>query len=321
MKKFIVVILLLIVIAFGSFLWWKTSSFPVDLANKNSVIFAVKKGDGIREISAGLKAKGLIRSPVAFFLLIKQSGLDKGMQVGNYCLSPSMAMEEITQKLTHGGVCDISTTITEGLRASEIAEKLKENIPTYDSSWISVLVENEGYLFPDTYRIPMDADINTIVKQMRDNFDLKYSTINVKNSKLTKSQIVILASIIEREAGKNDGPVEKQTIAGVLMNRLNAGIALQVDATIQYAKGKDPLTGKWWEPVTIEEYKSVKSDYNTYLFAGLPPGPISNPSLESLKAAANPADTNYMFYIHDKSGVVRFAKTSTEHGANIEKYL
>jgi UPF0755 protein len=318
MKKIISVVLLLVIFVFVGFLWWTDSSSPADFNNKNSVVFVVEKGKGIREISTGLKEKGLIKSPVAFFILIKQTGLDKGIQAGKYCLSASMTMQEITQKLTHGGVCDVTAKIIEGQRAAEIAEILKKSVPTYDSSWITTLVANEGYLFPDTYRIPIDANIEGIIAQMRDNFDSKYAEINTNNSKLLKSQIVILASLIEREAITNE---ERPIIAGILMNRLNAGIALQVDATIQYAKGKNPLTNKWWEPVMLEEYKSVISQYNTYLHAGLPPGPISNPGLESLRAAANPTDTDYLYYIHDKTGQIRYAKTAREHSANVEKYL
>lgn len=126
-----------------------------------------------------------------------------------------------------------------------------------------------------------------------------------------------LASLIEREAITAE---EKPIIAGILMNRLNAAIPLQVDATIQYAKGKNPNNKKWWEPVTLDEYKSVKSNYNTYQFAGLPPSPISNPGIDALFAAANPADTDYLYYLHDRNRKIRYAKTLEEHNENIEKF-
>jgi UPF0755 protein len=228
-----------------------------------------------------------------------------------------MSASEIAQNLTHG-TFDVEVLIKEGLRATEIAEILKDNIPTYNFTWINPLVMNEGYLFPAKYDFSKDTDIETIIKKMRNAFDQNFATINTDNSKLTKTQIVILASLIERESGKD--PAEKPIIAGILMNRLNAGIPQQVDASIQYAKGQNPVTKKWWEPITIEEYKSVISNYNTYLFAGLPPGPISNPGRDSLNAAANPADTDYLYYLHDKNGQIRYAKTLAEHEANIQKY-
>ncbi len=316
MKKLIIVTILLIIVIFGSMLWWKNGVSPADSSNKKFMIFVVEKGDGVREISNRLKAKGLIKSPIAFFLLVKQLGLDKKIEAGDFRLSVSMTAQEIAQNLTHGTL-DIWTTVPEGKRATEIAEILKGKIPSYNSLWVNTLTLNEGYLFPDTYLIPKDADIKTIVSQMKDNFDRKYAGINVSNSRLTKSQIVILASLIEREAITN---AEKPIIAGILLNRRNAGMALQVDATIQYAKGQNRSNKKWWEPVTLEEYRSVASDYNTYLFTGLPPGPISNPGFEALRGAASPADTDYLYYLHDKNRQIRYAKTLREHNANIEKY-
>lgn len=316
MKKLIIVTALLVVVLLASSVWWKNGVSPVDSSNKNSAIFVVKKGDGVREISNRLKTKGLIKSPIVFFLLVKQLGLDKKIEAGDFRLSSSMTAQEIAQNLTHGTL-DIWITVPEGKRATEIAEILQAKIPTYNSSWANILTENEGYLFPDTYLIPKDADIEMIVGQMRGNFDRKYSEINVGNSKLTKSQIVILASLIEREAFTDS---EKPIIAGILLNRLDLEIALQVDATIQYAKGQNQLNKKWWEPVTLEEYKSVASDYNTYLFVGLPPGSISNPGLEALRAGANPANTDYLYYLHDKNRQIRYAKNLQEHNENIEKY-
>lgn len=316
MNKLITIALLLVIVVLGSVLWWKNGVSPVNSNNKNSVIFVVEKGDGVREISNRLKAKGLIKSPIAFFLLLKQLGFDKKIEAGDFRLSSSMTAQEIAQNLTHGTL-DVWTTIPEGKRATEIAEILQAKIPTYNSSWVNILAQNEGYLFPDTYLIPKDADIKMVVSQMRGNFDQKYSEIDVSHSKLTKQQIVTLASLIEREAITN---VEKPIIAGILLNRLNAGMALQVDATIQYAKGQNPTNKKWWEPVTVNEYKSVKSLYNTYLQPGLPPGPISNPGLEALRAAANPTNTDYFYYMHDKKRQIRYAKTLQEHDANIQKY-
>jgi UPF0755 protein len=317
MKRLIAIILILAIAVFSALVWWTDASQPVDPNNKNITIFTIEEGKGVRDIASNLKAKGLIKSPVAFFVLVRQQGLDKKIQAGRYRLSPSMNMSEVAQNLTHGSF-DTTITFTEGQRAAELAEILKENISSYNPSWNSTLEQNEGYLFPDTYDFAPTADIMTIIRKMRARFDEIYSSIDTSKSKLSKPEIVTLASLIEREAITNE---ERPVIAGILMNRLNAGIALQVDATIQYAKGKNAQTNKWWDPVFIEEYKSVKSDYNTYLFAGLPPGPISNPGLESLKAAANPVDTDYMFYIHGKDGIIRYAKTSAEHGANIEKYL
>ena len=316
MKRLTVVLILLIIIVVGGVLWWKNGLSAVNPQSKESTIFVVQKGDGVKEISNRLKQKGLIKSSVMFFLLVRQLGIDKKIEAGDFRLSSSMTAQEIAENLTHGTL-DIWITVPEGKRATEIAEILKQKIPTYDSSWPNVLSVWEGYLFPDTYLIPKDADIEMVVNQMRGNFDAKYATLNANSTNLTKEEIVIIASIIEREAITD---AEKPIIAGVLVNRLNAKMALQVDATIQYAKGQNTSNKKWWEPVTLEEYNTVKSDYNTYLFAGLPPGPISNPGIVALRAAVSPADTDYLYYLHDKDRKIRYAKTLSEHNENIEKF-
>jgi len=317
MKKLTIVILILLVVVLAGLFWWNYGMSPANINNKQSVSFVIKKGTGLKEIAGNLKNAGLIRNRIVFFLYIRLGRFEGKIQAGEFNLSSSMSASKIAQNLTHG-TFDVEVLIKEGLRATEIAEILKDNIPTYNFTWINPLVMNEGYLFPAKYDFSKDTDIETIIKKMRNAFDQNFATINTDNSKLTKTQIVILASLIERESGKD--PAEKPIIAGILMNRLNAGIPQQVDASIQYAKGQNPVTKKWWEPITIEEYKSVISNYNTYLFAGLPPGPISNPGRDSLNAAANPADTDYLYYLHDKNGQIRYAKTLAEHEANIQKY-
>ena len=316
MKRLTAVLILLIILIIGGILWWKNGVSAANSKSKDSIIFVVAKGDGIREISNGLKEKGLIKSSVVFFLLVKQLEIDKKIEAGDFRLSPSMTAQEIAENLTHGTL-DIWITVPEGKRATEIAETLKEKIPTYDFTWANILAGQEGYLFPDTYLIPKDAVIGIIVNQMRGNFDQKYATLDTANTNLTKEEIVILASLIEREAITD---AEKPIIAGILINRLNAEMALQVDSTIQYAKGQNISNKKWWEPVTLEEYKTVRSDYNTYLFVGLPPGPISNPGLVAIRAAVSPADTDYLYYLHDKDRKIRYAKTLSEHNANIQKF-
>ena len=317
MKKLLSLAIILVILVLGGFLWWKNGLSPANPADRKFLAFTVEKGSGLKEIASKLETTGFIKNRIIFFLYARLYRFESKIQAGNFRLSPSMTAQEIAQSLTHG-ILDVRITVPEGKRATEIAEILREKISTYDFTWPNILIANEGYLFPDTYDFSPDTDIKTIVGRMTDNFNQQYSKIDTKNSKLTKSQIVILASLIEREAITDS---ERPIIAGILINRLNAGIPLQVDATIQYAKGKNPLTGKWWEPVTIEEYKSVVSNYNTYLFAGLPPGPISNPGLQALRAAAAPADTDYLYYLHDKNGIIRYAKTAREHNTNVKMYL
>lgn len=313
MKKLVVTLIIVLVIFLLGIFWWQNGIFPVNKDDTSSKIFVVHKGEGVRATANNLKSHKLIRDPIVFFLLTKQSGLDKKIQAGDFRLSPSMSADKIAQALTHGTL-DIWITIPEGQRAGQIAEALKNNMPKYEASWDSQLEENEGYLFPDTYLFPKDSDITTIISIMKGNFDNKFKEVDLSKTKLSKQDLVILASLIEREARHDK---DRNLVSSVIHNRLNAGMKLDIDATIQYAKGK--IDGKWWRTITRDDY-SFRSAYNTYLVAGLPPTPISNPGLLTLVAAANPAKTDYFFYFTDKNGVNHYYKTLDEQTAGIKKY-
>ena len=177
MKRLVILLIVLILLAGGLVAWWKNSNMAADPANKTSQIFVVAKGEGVREIANSLKQKGLIRDPIVFFLQTKRLGLDKELEAGDFRLSPSMSLYDLIQNLTHGTL-DIWTTIPEGMRAAEINEILKEKMPTYETSWRAELEKNEGYLFPDTYLIPRDADITMAINMLRNNFNSKYKTLN-----------------------------------------------------------------------------------------------------------------------------------------------
>lgn len=315
MKKLLVVFGLFLVIVAALGLWWNNGLLPVNKTDKTPVIFVVNKGEGVREIANRLKAQKLIRDSIVFFLLTRTQGLDKQIQAGDFRINPSMTAQEIASDLTHGTL-DIWITIPEGKRALEIAQLLKEKIPSYKPSWDDQLVANEGYLFPDTYLIPKDADISFIISLLTNNFKNKYSTLPVSQT-LSKEQVVIVASLIERE-GKND--TDRPLIASVILNRLELGMKLDIDATVQYALGFQVGEQRWWKKnLTIDDLKLV-SPYNTYKVAGLPPTPISNPGLASLEAVTNPAKTDYLFYMTDAKGITHFAKDIKEHNANIQKY-
>lgn len=313
MKKTVVLLILFLIVVVLGILWWQNGNLPVDRNNEQVKTFVVEQGDNVRAVAYNLKTQGLIRDPIVFFLITKQSGLDKKIQAGTFRFSPSMTTAEIAEGLTHA-TSGVWITIPEGLRATEIAKLFKKYMPLYEDSWIETLQENEGYLYPETYQFPKEATIEYIVTHMRNIFENRYETIATSQTSLSKEEIVILASLIEREALKNE---ERPVISGILHNRLEIGMALQVDATIQYAKGE--TNGKWWSPISVADY-TFPSAYNTYRNTGLPPAPISNPGLESLKAAANPASVDYLYYLHDKNRIIRYAETNTQHEANKERY-
>lgn len=314
MKRLPALLITLFILVGGIYLWWNNGIKAVNPNDKASKIFLVQKGKGVRELANQLKKEGLIKDPVVFFILVKQLGLDGKIQAGDFRLSPSMTATEIAQNFTHGTL-DIWVTIPEGKRADEIADILQEKIPSYDEAWRVRLDANEGYLFPDTYLIPKDADVDMVIQIMTNNFYTKLDSIGLSKNTAQLARIVTIASLIEREAKEN---AEKPIIAGIIQNRLDDGMALQIDATVQYAKGK--RGNSWWAPVRQEEYKSVQSTYNTYLYPGLPPTPIANPGIDALSAAAEPADTPYVYYLHDKNGVIHYARSYEDHMANQRKY-
>ena len=317
MKKLIVFAILIIVIAVGGLLWWYRGIQPFNRDDTSYRIFVVEKGAGVREIANKLKREQLISDPVIFFLLVKNLGLDQKIQAGDFRLSPSMPASEIALALTKGTL-DIWITIPEGFRADEIADLLQKKIPTYDESWRAILSEHEGYLFPDTYLIPRDADKELIVEIFRNNFSAKFEDIYSEDkTELTEKEVVTIASLVEREARH---PEDRPLVASVMLNRLAIDMKLDIDATIQYALGKSRDGKTWWPSITQEDYQNVRSVYNTYRNAGLPPTPIANPGLASLEAVIYPAKTKYLYYVSDKEGNNHYAETLEEHNANIKKY-
>ncbi len=316
MKKIYISLVILTVFLTVTLLWWQNGLKPVTSYNSSAKIFVVAKGQGVREIAKNLKNEGLIRDQIVFFLYTRFNGIDKKIQAGDFRLNPSMKAADIAEGLTRGTL-DIWVTIPEGLRAEEIADLLKEKMPSYDESWRENLRQNEGYLFPDTYLIPREADANMITSLLKTTFENRYKTLDISKTTLSKNQIVIIASLIEREAKHDE---DRKLVASVILNRFNIGMKLDIDATIQYALGYQKDEKRWWKKGLTADNIKLNSAYNTYRVAGLPPTPISNPGLASLEAAVNPSDTNYLYYISDSKGINHYAETLEEHNANIKKY-
>lgn len=315
MKKFATVFVILLIALLGLFVWWSNGQGAVDTSDKSSKIFVIDKGEGVREIGNKLKREDLIKDPVVFFLSVKQQGLDNKIQAGDFRLSKNMNLQKITQALTHGTL-DIWVTVPEGKRADEVADILKEKMPNYQDSWRAQLRLQEGYLFPDTYLLPREASIQSIISIMTNTFEKKYAQIS-PSTNLTKKEIVTLASLVEREA-KIDA--DRPLVASVIVNRLNEGMALQIDATVQYLLAYQSDEHSWWKKNLTTDDLKIKSPYNTYLVVGLPPGPIANPGFAALSAAAYPAKTNYIYYISDKSGHNHYQATLEQHNADVQKY-
>ena len=298
MKRLGIFLVGLTALLIAAVFWWKVSLTPVNPANRQTQTFIVARGDGVREVSKKLKDTGLIHDQIAFFLLVKKMGIEKNIQAGSFQLSPSLSSYEIANRLTVGTE-DVWITIPEGWRSEEIIKYLQEqNIPGPEVGW-----NEEGKYFPETYLVPKQMTIEEVRNLMRRTFE-------VKVPETTQDQLIV-ASLVEREAKRSQ---DRPLIAGVIYNRLQVGMKLDIDATIQYA------LGSWKKDLTLEDLQ-IKSLYNTYTNLGLPPAPICNPGLASIEAAINPAQTDYLYYMHDKNGVAHFAATIEEHNANVAKYL
>ena len=299
------------------------------------IIFTVQPGETAATIATRLQRQGLIRDAELFRLLLRYRKVDEKLEAGDYQLRPDMTMDEIIARLQHGRFEAALVIIPEGWRAGEIAALLEER-GIVDSQEFMELVQGgsydydflrdrpqgsslEGYLFPDTYRVPPRFNAADFIDLMLKTFDARF-TSQMRQAAAAKGwtihEVVTLASIVEREAIV---ALERPIIASVFINRWEAGMKLDADPTVQYALGYQE-EGKWWKTPLLLEDLQVDSPYNTYLNAGLPPGPICNPGLASIQAVLEPAETDYLYFVAVGDGSHAFAKTLEEHNKNREKY-
>jgi UPF0755 protein len=321
-----------LIVVLGVFIWWKENTKPVS-TNTEVSDFVITKGTNAEKVGQQLYEKGFIKSPLAFKFYVQLFDKTQKIQAGQFKLSPSYTMTQVVDALSKGPT-ELWVTIPEGLRREEVAEKVitalelkGEDAETFRIDFLKQTEGLEGMLFPDTYLFARDANAQKVVSTLKNTFDKRIADLggDVPATGYSTNQIIVLASILERET-KNKDPEERPTVAGIYYNRLKLGMPLQADATLQYAIANDKCqmaNGKcedWWPTVFREDY-TFKSPYNTYANNGIPPKPISNPGLSSLKGAVHPIKTDYLFYIHDKEGVIHYAKTLLEHNKNAADYI
>lgn len=302
---------------------------PYNPKDQTKIDFAIRKGESVSSISERLREQKLIKSPTFFKVNIVVQGLSKKIQAGTYLLSPSMSPKEISALLVKG-TNDRWMTIVEGLRQEQIgAQLIKNGFAINPQEWQKKIKDEnlEGKLFPDSYLFPKDADQKTILKIIEKNFQKKVTSDlekEIKESELKLEKVLVLASILEREARSE---AERKIVAGILIKRLKNGWPLQVDASVQYAVGSVKcqssydLNCEWWPKKLSKENLKISSPFNSYTNKGLPPLPICNPGLSSIKAALDTEESPYWFYISDLEGKMRYAKTNEEHAENIRRYL
>lgn len=333
-KNFGPILVILLAAVIGGIVFGYNSVFnntkPVDAGNHDLQEFVVDKGASTKKIAAQLEEAGLINSSLSFQVYVKQNGFDGKLRNGTYLLSSGMSTEEIVDSLLNGIGETIKFTIPEGYTTEEIAGVfVTNNIMSEEDFW--QVIENgdfsqydfladqpmdrhrlEGYLFPDTYIIAKGSSPEAVIKAMLDRFSVVKSSLPDNKSGLSFDDMVILASLVESEARVDE---DRDIIASVYLNRMETDMPLQCDATVQYAMPERK------ERLLYSDYK-YESPYNTYLFTGLPPTAICNPGEKSLIAACQPADTEYFYYLWDKTtdGNHVFAKTYNEHLKNRERY-
>lgn len=318
-SKRLVVSTVLLLFLLGGLAFYFEGSLPMDKNDKQNRVFVIPPGQGLNAIAKDLEKDGFIRNKIVFILVVKQLGIEKNIQAGDYRLNSSLSASELAKSLTKGSL-DTWFTVIEGLRNEEIADQVTKDLGIPSADFLANA--QQGYLFPDTYLIPKDATSETVLSIMRNNFNSKFTpemkSKALKNG-LTENGVVILASLLEREAIFD---ADRQEIANIMLRRIEEGHKLQIDATVQYALGYQPVEKTWWKKsLTLEDLK-FESPFNTYLISGLPPTPISNPGKASLDAVVNATkDTPNLFYIHDSKGRTHYATNLAGHQRNIDKYL
>lgn len=298
--------------------------------------FKISFGERAEKIAENLAYEGLIRNAFYFKIYVWGKNLAASIMAGEYYLSPAMSISQIAGILTGGKAVgrEITVLIPEGLTSAEsekilVGENLinkgefteaikKENLKKYPKYEFlgdkPASAGLEGYLFPDTYRFFKDAKTEDIVIKMLENFDKKFTKemrLEAAKQGETIFEVLTLASIIQKEVSDS---ADMKIVAGVFKNRLSIGMALEADSTINF------ITGKKMPQAVLNDLK-IDSAYNTYKYPGLPPGPISNPRLDAIKAAIWPEKTPYWYFLTAPDGKVIYSKTYEEHLKNKAKYL
>jgi UPF0755 protein len=307
---FIGCVLFLAIIFFA----WNQMKAPVGRTYPAS--FEIKSGQSLFSISEQLYEENIIKSRRAFEILMIILGSDRQISFGEFYFERPLSVIEVALRISgkEFGVEKIRVTFPEGFSTKEMSARLGVAFPSFDAAkFESLVINKEGYLFPDTYSFFPSVREEFIVETLKQNFEKKIAPLKneIASSGRTKEEIIIMASLLEKEArGENDNRV----IAGILWKRLDMGMRLQVDAPFLY------LLGKQSSELTRADLQ-IDSPFNTYRYQGLPPSPINNPGLNTIRAALQPKESPYLFYLHDSNGVVRYARTYAEHLQNIRKYL
>jgi UPF0755 protein len=323
LRRFVafLIVFMAVGVILGGAVWWRWASRAARSGARESVRVTVPSAATVQSIGQDLEAKGVIRSALAFAWI----GRSSPVRAGVYDFSPAESPRVILSRLSKGDVATVRVTFPEGFTVEQMARRLQREGLVADANTFLDLVtrqgntlkasfsppENlEGYLFPDTYRFPIGADERAIAERMLDEFDRLVATgkaDEIRASGHSLAEIVNVAAMVEREAEVES---DRPKIAGVIYNRLARGMKLQIDATVQYARGQHTSR-------LLYRDLEIDSPYNTYKINGLPPGPICCPGLPSIEAAIHPEKSNYLYYVGRPKEAHHFARTYEEHLRNV----
>lgn len=306
MKKLLLIIPFILAVFLALFWFYSLSAPGTDTTKK---VFVINQGEGLLTIAARLEKYHFINNRYAFVIYSRLSGLNQQIKAGTFYLTNSEKLPDLALKLTKGGSTDYWLKIIPGTRIEEFSPS---------AEFTAAASGLEGQFYPDSYLIPKYFTPTQIIDLITKSYAEKLTEIKVKpTTTLTDSQALVMASLLEREARTL---ADKEIIAGIMMNRLEVGMPLQIDATVQYARDSLTNPSDYWKPITKADL-NIDSPYNTYKNRGLPPSPICNPGQNSLTAAYHPLTTGYVYYVNDSQGTIHYAKTLAEHNANVAKYL
>ena len=300
------ILLAFVLVLFGAF-YLEGIRAPSDFQNNTFV--TVPEGASLGEIAILFQEENVVRSSFWLNTAIRFTGNQSAVYAGDYIFARPASVFQVAKRITTGayGLEPTTVTIPEGATVADMASIYEDTLFKFDpEDFLIDAVPLEGYLFPDTYHFLPNATHDDVIRAMRDNFEQKIEEFEdqIEESDFTLHEILILASIIEREAF-ND--TDRRLISGVLYNRLEQDMLLQVDATFVYTHGKGTYQ------ITLAELRDDSNLYNTYVHKGLPPGPIAAVGYSSIFAALNPTPNDYIFYLADRAGTTYFSETYAEH--------
>ncbi len=318
--SFVFLLTLSIVLAAAGF-WWASSEFHKPGPLAETTLFEVEKGSGLSDIAFDLKDAGVINHKYVFMFGTRIMGAQSELKAGEYELPPAISAYDIMDKIRKGDVIDRKVTVREGLTSYEVVEILKT---VKELEGDVATVPEEGTLLPQTYDYRLHETRQEIVDRMKADMtktiDELWPGRDADLPFTTPQEALTLASIVEKETGV---PEERKKVAGVFINRLRKGIALQTDPTVIYGitmgKHKNDGLGPLGRRLLTKDLET-DTPYNTYTRPGLPPGPIANPGRAAIEAVLHPETHDYIYFVADGSGGHAFAATLEEHNANVAKW-